>query len=582
MKIHKRLMKMKKITFVALFFLLMQGRMIFAQENCALFTMTQGDIGISSETFGVSLADFNGDGFLDVVTIDAYDKIEMYFNNGDGSFDTTPLLIGDDQWRFGVEAIDIDNDGDWDFVTSPFSSSANGMEVWENDGNGNFSLASSGLGGSFSSGYEFAVGDMNGDGYSDIFFPHGDISILLNDGNGNFYSNGQDDLYASSPEDVVLADFDSDNDLDAVLVRGGGAGFTGKYYINDGNGQFMDSGQDLSYGCEGVDAGDIDDDGDLDIIIAPFAGSVHFWMNDGIGNFYPGDTLTEVNDLFEDVIVKDYNYDGLVDIFTDNRIWLNDADDPGHFILQDITFNVSTHDFAVGDLNNDNMLDVYIGRFSSSNGDQVYLSDSPAYEYQEMTICAGDSAYLQHAWQTEAGVYLDNAGCMQLMQTTLSFYDAVNVNVTEGEHSLTAEAENASYQWLDCGNDYTPVEGATSQTFSPEFSGSYAVEVTMNTGCADTSACYYVASVGTEKHGRDGLLSIYPNPARDRLHIDAGEQRIQRIAIRDLSGRMIFAQSYSQNNKRLNLSLAHIESGIYLIDIQLDSNNIIHQKLEIK
>ncbi len=572
---------MKKIVFLSLLFLSGMGKTVFAQGDCALFTMTQGDIGISSETFGVSLADFNGDGFLDVVTIDAYNKIEMYFNNGDGSFNTTPLVLGDDQSRFGVKAIDIENDGDWDFIAGPLNSSSNGMEVWENDGNGNFSLKADGLGGSYESAYEFAVGDLNGDGYTDIFYPHGDISIFLNDGTGNFFDNGQS-FYVSSPEDVVLADFDSDNDLDAVLVRGGSSGFTGKYFINDGTGQFMDSGQDLSYGCEGVDAGDIDDDGDLDIIIAPFAGSVHFWMNDGIGNFYPGDTLQEVYDLFNAVIVKDYNYDGLVDIFTDNNIWLNDPDNPGHFILQDVEFNVSTHDFDVGDLNNDNMLDIYIGRFSSSNGDQVYLSDSPTYEYQEMTICAGDSAFLQHSWQTEPGVYLDNAGCMQLMQTTLSFYDPVNVNVTEGDHSLTAEAEDAAYQWLDCNNDYAPVEGATSQTFSPQYSGSYAVEVTMNTGCVDTSACYYVISVGLEQHSGEDLLSIYPNPAKDRVWIDAGARAIRHIAIRDFSGRLLLSESYADGKNRIVLSPDSYESGVYSVEIQLDNNNIVHRKLEIK
>lgn len=465
--------------------------LINAQTNCANFTLSQGDIGIESETFGVSLADFDGDGWKDVVTIDAYNDIEVYFNNGDGTFNTTPITLGGDSWRFGVEVIDIENDGDWDFITSPFSSSSgNGMEIWENDGTGSFTLKDNIV--NNSSGYEFAVGDLNGDGYTDIFFPHGDIDIMLNDGTGNFVSNGQNNLSASSAEAVTLADFDGDNDLDAVVVRGGGAGFVGKYYINDGTGQFMDSGQELSYGCEGVAAGDIDADGDLDIAIAPWMGSVHFWLNDGLGNFMPGDTLHEINWFFNDIILKDQNFDGHVDIFTDTHIWLNDNNNPGNFILQDFEMDASNHDFEVADINNDNLPDIYLGRFSSNDGDQVFLCDEPNYIIGDTTLCFGDSIFLQNAWQTQPGSFLAYAGCDSLALTNLSFYDEINTEVTILNITLTATVAGADYQWLDCDNNFYPIEGETSQSFTPEVTGNYAVEITENEICSAISECYFV------------------------------------------------------------------------------------------
>jgi len=174
-----------------------------AQTNCVNFTLSQGDIGNESETFCVSLADFDGDGWKDVVCIHAYDVIEIYFNNGDGTFDTTAIYYGNNNWRFGVEVLDIENDGDWDFITSPFNSSlGNGMEIWQNNGTGNFTLKGTIL--NNTSGYEFAVGDLNGDGYTDIFFPHGVISIMLNDGSGNFYSNGQTNCLQVRPKMLPL------------------------------------------------------------------------------------------------------------------------------------------------------------------------------------------------------------------------------------------------------------------------------------------------------------------------------------------------------------------------------------------
>lgn len=545
--------------------LLLNTLIIEAQNDCANFTLSQEDIGISSETFGVSLADFDGDGWKDVVTIDAYDEIEIYFNNGDGTLNTTPTVIGGNAWRFGVEVIDIENDGDWDFITSPFSStSGNGMEIWENNGTGSFTLKDNIV--NNSTGYEFAVGDLNGDGYTDIFFPHGAISIMLNDGTGSFVSNGQTDLYVSSPEAITLADFDADNDLDAVIVRGGGSGYVGKYFINDGTGQFMDSGQELSYGCEGVDAGDLDGDGDLDIAIAPWNGSVQLWLNDGLGNFILGNTLSEVSGFFNDIILKDQNFDGHPDIFTDKNIWLNDPDNPGEFILQDFEMSASNHDFEVADINNDNLLDIYLGRFSSNNGDIVYLGDEPTYIDVETTICFGENIFLQNAWQTEAGVYLDYVDCNTLTRTTLSFYDEINIEVTENNGTLTATETGATYQWLDCDNGYNPITDETSQSFTPIVSGNYAVEITQNDICEVVSECYIVTVIGISENVF-GKSKIYPNPTNGIFIIDFPNLAQSNIRITDITGKIIF---YATNADEKQIDISGFENGIYIIRIQTD------------
>lgn len=76
---------------------------------------------------------------------------------------------------------------------------------------------------------------------------------------------------------------------------------------------------------------------------------------------------------------------------------------------------------------------------------------------------------------------------------------------------------SATYQWINCpGGGW--VSGATSQSFSPLTNGSYAVRVTAN-GCMLVSDCFDVLTVGLQ--GKDGqaALSIYPNPANERLII---------------------------------------------------------------
>ena len=66
--------------------------------------------------------------------------------------------------------------------------------------------------------------------------------------------------------------------------------------------------------------------------------------------------------------------------------------------------------------------------------------------------------------------------------------NTVNSAVTQVGTTLTASAVGAGYQWLNC-NGYSIIAGQSTQSYTANVSGSYAVIVTQN-GCADTSECY--------------------------------------------------------------------------------------------
>ncbi len=537
-------------------------------SDCYHYAEFQDDIGVTPSTFGVDMADLNGDGWTDVATIDAYSTIVLHFwDTTENRMDTTSIRLGQERWRFDVETVDIDNDGDMDFITSPMSSESYGMEVWENDGHGNFTMKTDQIA-THSGGYSFAVGDLNGDGYADIFFPYGDIAIYLNDGNGNFVSNGQEDFSVSSAEDAALGDFDDDGDLDAVVVRSGGDGFVGKVFVNDGTGQFVNSGQELSHGnAEGVDVGDIDNDGDLDIIIAPWSGNIYFFMNDGLGTFMPGDTLNgDAFASYNDIVVKDLNYDGLVDIATDHDVWINNPDTPGHFVQVQI-FDISSHGMDVKDVNNDGFDDIYIGRFSDDYGDVLYIQEIPSFDNIYDTICQGDSILIGGIWRTEPGIYTEQINCVEILRHHLSFYE-INTTITENDGTLTVAQEGATYQWLDCNNNYSPIIGATSQSFTPDSSGSYAVSVTVG-ACTDTSDCYEI----TVPTGLDNLdnIRIYPNPVSNYVNI-SGLQENANITITDASGK-VFVNKITNSDVRI--SMDKLPQGVYILKVQTDKQLII-------
>ena len=566
---------MKNIKTIAFLFSLFLSSSFLQAQDCVSYTMLQDDIGNASETFGVSLADFNNDGFMDVVIVDAYDDIEVYFGIGGGNFNTTALSLGgEERARFGVQVLDIENDGDIDFVVSPFYNESWGLEIWENNGSGSFTLKQDNIG-THTYGEEFAVGDLNNDGFADIFYPHRyGIDILLNNQSGVFSSNGQD-LDANSAISVVLADLDNDSDLDAVIASSNGS--PAQVLFNDGSGIFSNSGQELSTeNDEGVAAGDIDGDGDIDVVFAPWHGVPQVWVNDGIGSFMPGETLPGSDAFHNDIIIADQNFDGYPDIFTDKFIYLNVADNPGTFEIHE-SFGVSTHDFEVIDINNDHLLDIYIGRFSSDNGDIVYLCDIPTFEYEEVTICAHDSMFLQNAWQTEAGVYFDNLDCELLLQTTLSFYDEINNEVTEESGVLIASETDAEYQWLDCDNDYSPIPGETSQTYIPTEIGNFAVEITKNESCIAISDCYSYNYVNINQQEL-ATINISPNPSLGIFVINLpaieGDGTVK-IKINNVAGKEILCFTSDQKNPTIDIS--NQPKGIYFLTIQTPNISVLRK-----
>jgi hypothetical protein len=90
--------------------------------------------------------------------------------------------------------------------------------------------------------HEIALADLDGDGDLDAFLANGrnempePNTVLLNDGNGNFRDSGQE-LGNRESHAVELQDFDYDGDIDALVSDI----WMGEYFWNDGKGNFQRS-----------------------------------------------------------------------------------------------------------------------------------------------------------------------------------------------------------------------------------------------------------------------------------------------------------------------------------------------------
>ncbi len=136
----------------------------------------------------------------------------------------------------------------------------------------------------------------------------------------------------------------------------------------------------------------------------------------------------------------------------------------------------------------------------------------------------------------------------------------VDDSIINNSPILTANASGAIYQWLDCDNNFAPIVGETSQSYTATSNGNFAVSVTQN-NCTDTSICISIYNVGWNNlHSSD--IQIHPNPTTDQItiQIDDFNEPIE-SKLFDLRSNLLGTY------KTKNISLKKYAKGIYLLKI---------------
>jgi len=186
-----------------------------------------------------------------------------------------------------------------------------------------------------------ALGDVDSDGDQDLFAAviaprqgrntNPADRVIVNDGSGNFTDSGQR-LGEIDTTAVALGDLDGDGDLDALVGSDRGA----VVWINQGRAQggqegtFAPSEQKISGGkTSAVFLADLDSDGDLDAVVAgPRQAAI--WWNDGQMAFSESGQRFRYSKRYG-VAIGDFNDDGRPDVFaaegsSDHRVWFNQGD----------------------------------------------------------------------------------------------------------------------------------------------------------------------------------------------------------------------------------------------------------------
>jgi hypothetical protein len=235
------------------------GNILFHNEGNGTFTDVSRRAGIANPAgkgLGVAFADFDGDGWTDIYVANDSVQCFLYRNNHDGTFTDVSLTAGvgfnEDGKTFagmGVDFADYDNDGLPDITVTDLSDQR--YLLYRNNGDGTFAdvTTPSGVGRATLkySGWSTRLVDLDNDGWKDLFVAQGHV---------------MDNIEVTSPNLSYLQ---------PPLV------------LRNQKGRFMevDAGPSMKsrWAGRGAAFGDIDNDGDVDIVVANIGQKAYILRN---------------------------------------------------------------------------------------------------------------------------------------------------------------------------------------------------------------------------------------------------------------------------------------------------------------
>lgn len=151
-----------------------------------------------------------------------------------------------------------------------------------------------------------------------------------------------------------------------------------------------------------------------------------------------------------------------------------------------------------------------------------------------------------------------------ISQTTCSSNPTPSINESAG--LLTSSVSGVNYQWFLNGN---PINGANSQSFTPQSNGNYSVQVFFTFGCS-LSAPFTIIGLGIDSENFESIM-IYPNPSSTEIFIGNGNLGSIEVRILDLSGKEILKV---QTSHRIDMS--SLDKGVYMIQLNGKNYRIVH------
>jgi hypothetical protein len=531
---------------------------------------------MSASTSGgcMGVVDMNGDGRDDIAKLQNARTLVVDYQNADGTFTTVTYGNMSNSGQWGWAIADVDNNGHKDAVSG---GNYDGTHYFRINSVGNGTLSNLNGGTIFTQG--MSIGDMDNDGRVDVYACHDDgpPSLWFTNASGvpvnnNAYINwatpcngspagNSGDMSGNYGSNFVDFDNDGDQDLYIAHCRQGVTDQAdcrrwNRLFVNDGTNHYSDLaasyGVQIRYQTWTTDFGDIDNDGDFDMVATNHDFTMQLFENDGTGHFteITNGSGVQYNGTFLQSKFADFDNDGFVDILVSGMdveyFFRNNGNKTFSRINNLFPSNKLMHGFATGDLNNDGFTDVFANYGSSyitpdnANPDRLWLNNGNGNHWFGVRLqgtvsnrdAVGARVTIQGPWGTQIrevragesyGMVCSFAALFGLGESTViptltvrwpSGLVETFTNLTADRYitiiegtciSPTATINTVGAAALcgtgssvtlsaNAGFGYTWSTGATSQQISVSTPGNYAVTINDGNGCTASTSIFVAQS----------------------------------------------------------------------------------------
>ncbi len=205
---------------------------------------------------------------------------------------------------------------------------------------------------------------------------------------------------------------------------------------------------------------------------------------------------------------------------------------------------------------------------------RVDLTITPnSYKTLNVDVCKRWRVPSRKYFITKSGTYHDTImnleGCDSII-TINAIVTQFDYSVEQRPDTLVALGLADNYKWLDCDANRAPIPGENNAFMKITRDGRFAVELSNNDGCKDTSACLTVKKNSRESFNKNLLnISVYPNPATHELNFSGIEGSFD-FQILNVVGQQMLSGTSNQGNIQFELS-----PGMYFIAVSQNGQSSV-------
>ncbi|MCE7991865.1 MAG: T9SS type A sorting domain-containing protein [Roseivirga sp.] len=541
---------------------------------------------------GISVVDFDNDGFDDLYIARKNRHNTLFRNIGDGTFEDVAEMAGVDLVGDYNQSIwaDYDNDGFLDFYLTTETGDKN--LLFHNNGDQTFTDVTLAAGLDISDFTTAAIwGDVNGDGFKDlfIFLLMEDDRFFLNNGDGTFsdYTAESGISMARLSMGATFIDYDLDHDLDLYVAHDGHSG--NFLFENDGGGLFKDVSVSTGILSDsegmGVSVGDFNNDGWPDLYLTNRLQNYLFRNNEG-ESFTEISSASGVGDegMGWGVSWLDFDNDGFLDLYIGNDsdysdyanvLYRNNGDETFTKLFEEepLAGDKGTYGTAISDLDHDGDPDLVIANRGTVDRSEVFINELDNNNHWLIIrlmseamdrVPVGAMVMVETAAATHTRYVLSGTSWSADDSKSLHF-GLGSVSQIETVHVTWPDGTTDEYRGLQVDMAYLLNADGTNQSLSYE----YVPLKNNGTGGAEG------VITGIDEPVLEKVkISAYPNPFTKELALPLSLERSDRVTVTLVSyagteSKGLYSSKLYPGEQTLRIPVVGLSSGLYLLQITI-------------